>query len=752
MELLAPAGNLDIAYSAFYSGADAVYLAGKSFGARASAENFTNEEIKEITKFAHLRNKKIYVTVNTIIFEDEFDEVLKFLDFLYLADVDGVIVEDLGLASLIKDRYPSLELHASTQMNIHTVNDAKVLKDLGFKRVVVSREAPIEVIKEIIEKVKIEVEVFIHGAICVSYSGNCYLSSIIGKRSGNRGRCAQPCRLEYSLEKNGEIIDKEYLLSPKELCTIEYIDELKKINVTSLKIEGRLKRKEYVSETVLSYRRALDKVNFNLNKEMKNLKIAYNRGFTKGFLFNENNNYFNNSSFQNHQGILIGNVVSLYKDKVNIKLIDDLEIFDSIRIVGKVTDGVTINQMYVNNKLVKSAKKDDIVTIKVHEEGLGGAKVYLTSSNKQVEEVNNLVDKTKIKINGEFSIEDSLPTLRLSDGITTVKSQIDASFDKANNDMTSRITEQLSKLSSTIYELDKIVIKDKYVLMAVKDLNNLRREAVEKLNEARFIKYPNRVINNNKLKVEKVDTTNDLLIKVKTLDQLKVALMYDAKVFVEDKKLYEEYKYKGVLYATSRVFNNDKIEGLTESISAINNSYTSIYMNVVNSESVRVLNSLGAKCVGVSLEASNDDISDLVKGYINKYNTKPNLYMMVYGYYELMISKYCPIQKVEGIEKKNCNMCINNQYNLVDRMGYRFRIIKGEGCYTKILNSKRLHLLPKLEEIKKLGITNFLLDFSIESKEETKEIIEMYVNGLNGVSENIRIIDATYGHFNEGVL
>ena len=255
-------------------------------------------------------------------------------------------------------------------MNIHTKEDALVLKNLGYSRVVVSREAPLSVIKEI-KDMGIEVEVFVHGALCVSYSGNCYFSSIVGKRSGNRGRCAQPCRMEYQLEVNSKVLDKGYLLSPKELCTIEMIDEYKRAHVDSLKIEGRLKRKEYVAEAVLSYAKAINKKNFILNKEMKNLKIAYNRGFTKGFIFNENNNYFTNTSYQNHQGILVGNVVSTYKDKVNIKLTDEVSFGDSLRIVGKKTDGVTINQMYLGSKLVKSAKAGDVVTIKVHEADLG---------------------------------------------------------------------------------------------------------------------------------------------------------------------------------------------------------------------------------------------------------------------------------------------------------------------------------------------------------------------------------------------
>ena len=750
MELLAPAGSIDIAYTALNCGADAIYFAGKSFGARASASNFTESEIVEITKYAHQRDKKVYVTVNTVVFEDEIVDCVKFLDFLYLNDIDGVIVQDLGLCKIIHERYPDLELHASTQMNIHTVEDATILKNLGFKRIVVARETPLEVIQKI-KDIGIEVEVFIHGALCVAYSGNCYFSSIVGKRSGNRGRCAQPCRLEYTLEKDNKKVSGGYLLSPKELCTIEMIDEYKRVGVDSLKIEGRLKRKEYVAETVLSYRRAIDKIHFVLNKEIKNLKIAYNRGFTKGFIFNENNNYFTNTSYQNHQGILVGNVVSTYKDKVNIKLLDEISFGDALRIVGKKTDGLVINQMYVNNTLVKSAKKDDVVTIKVHETDLGGAKVYLTSSIMQEVETNNIKDSFKVKVKGRLYKELNKVVYSVTDGVNTVS--VKGDFEDSETDNSQRISEQLKKTGGTIFEVDSLEIDCPNILMPVKELNELRRSGLSMLLEKRSIKYPNRVIKKTDRTVLDVEKTNKLLVKVKNKEQLEEALKYDVVVFIEDYDLFKEYQKDNVLYATKRVFNSYYLGGaLTESLANMNDSYSSIYNNVTNSFSVYFLTKLGAKCIGLSPETSKDDIESLVKGFKKNFGFEPNLYMMVYGYYELMISKYCPIQKANEIDKKNCNLCLKNKYELVDRIGYRFRLTKGEGCYTKILNSKRLHLLPKLDEIKEMGVTNFLLDFSIESKEEVSEIIEMYLDALKGDKDAIRLSDVTYGHYNEGVL
>ena len=753
MELLAPAGSFEIAKSALDYGSDAVYLGGKKFGARALAENLSEEELIEITKYAHSLDKKVYVTINTVIFEDEFEECIKYLDFLYLNDIDGVIVQDLGLAMVIKKRYPGLKLHASTQMNIHTLEDVKALKKLGYDRVVLSRETPIEVIKEIKENVDIELEIFVHGALCVSYSGNCYLSSLIGKRSGNRGRCAQPCRLEYDLEENDKIINKGCLISPKELSTISYIDEYKKIGIESLKIEGRLKRKEYVLLAVSSYRKAIDKKNFVLNKEIDNLKIAYNRGFTKGFIFNESNNYFSNLSFQNHQGLLIGKVVSTYKDKVNIKLTHNLSINDSIRIVGKKTDGVVVNQMYVKNNLVKNAYPNDIVTIKVHEDGLGDSNVYLTSSEARLNEIINDKKEIKIPIKGLFYNKGDKIYLKFTDYKNECEYEI-GQFDEANQDYSDRIKEQLSKLGGTIFSLKELIIASPNYNIPKSELNEARRVLVNNLLEKRSISYPNRRINKEIYDGIKIPKTNDLLVKVSNEEALIVALKYDVKIFVEDKKLYNKYKENENVYlATPRVFNNEiNRDVLTENLSSVNGSYSSVYLNICNSYSLYQLYLLGSKCVGLSIEASGDRISDLIKAFENRFDEKPNVFVMVYGYYEAMISKYCPIQKIKGIEGKNCNQCLKNKYYLVDRMGYHFRLTKGEGCYTKILNSKRVHLINKLNELKELGVNNFLLDFTVEEKDEIELIIKMYIDALNGKDNDIRLSDVTYGHYNEGVL
>ncbi|HKM42700.1 MAG TPA: peptidase U32 family protein, partial [Limnochordia bacterium] len=256
MELLAPAGSWDALRAAVENGADAVYLGGKSYSARASAANFSPDELKEALDYCHIRGVKIYVTVNTLLREDELKGAISYLGDLYQWGVDAVIVQDLGLIGRARQDVPQLELHASTQMTAHNALDFRAIERLGITRVVLARELGTEAISEIGKQTRLELEVFVHGALCICYSGQCLMSSLIGGRSGNRGQCAQPCRQPYVVE--GLTVPGEYVLSPKDLCLIEHLDALREVGVASLKIEGRLKSPDYVGVVVRTYRAALD--------------------------------------------------------------------------------------------------------------------------------------------------------------------------------------------------------------------------------------------------------------------------------------------------------------------------------------------------------------------------------------------------------------------------------------------------------------------------------------------------------------
>ncbi|MCR4749421.1 MAG: U32 family peptidase [Lachnospiraceae bacterium] len=261
-ELLAPAGRYECVSAAFNAGADAVYLAGKEFGARASAQNFTQEELLTTLDIAHLNNKKVYLTLNTLIKQREWDQLEGFLRPLYENALDGVIIQDMGLISYLKENFPKLSIHASTQMSVTGSRAAAFLKDMGVSRIVPAREISLDEIIDIKQSTDIEIEAFIHGAMCYCYSGQCLFSSFLGGRSGNRGRCAQPCRLSYTISENGKYINKEnvrYPLSLKDMCTVECIDKLIDAGIDSFKIEGRMKSPQYVAGVTSIYRKYIDR-------------------------------------------------------------------------------------------------------------------------------------------------------------------------------------------------------------------------------------------------------------------------------------------------------------------------------------------------------------------------------------------------------------------------------------------------------------------------------------------------------------
>ena len=258
VELLAPAKDLYTAKVAIEAGANAVYLGGKSFGARFFATNLENEDLKEAVLFAHTRGAKVYVTVNTIVYQSEWNQLIEYLDYLSKIDVDAIIVQDLGVLYYVRSKYPHMEVHASTQMNIYNERGLEILNHLGVKRVVLARETSLEMIKKL-KNQEIELEVFVHGALCFCASGNCLMSYAIGNRSGNRGKCAQPCRKTYTLYENQtKISATAALMSMKDLCTIQEIDKLIEAGITSFKIEGRMKSAEYVYTTVKAYKKAID--------------------------------------------------------------------------------------------------------------------------------------------------------------------------------------------------------------------------------------------------------------------------------------------------------------------------------------------------------------------------------------------------------------------------------------------------------------------------------------------------------------
>lgn len=392
-ELLAPAGSLEALKAAIANGCDAIYLGTEKFGARAYSANFDYDTLKEAIRYAHLRSVKIYVTMNTIVFENELSDMREQLETLYNLGIDGVIVQDLAVLREIANLYPDMEIHCSTQMGIDDTEGASLMKKLGASRVVLAREVPIEKAKEIRRETGVQIELFAHGALCVSYSGNCLMSGLIGYRSGNRGRCVGSCRKQYELidTTTGENLGKSYLLSMKDLNTIDHILEFEGID--SLKIEGRMKEPAYVANAVFAYRKGLD--GEISTDDIKNLEKTFNRTFTKGYLFHEDRKDVTNIERPNNYGFEIGKISQVLKDSYEIKLNATLNQNDIIRINHNGEDvNLRVVRLYDKNGILIN-QADDTAHIKIKEKLSIGDAVYITKDY-------NFYKKLEDKLDGEY--------------------------------------------------------------------------------------------------------------------------------------------------------------------------------------------------------------------------------------------------------------------------------------------------------------------------------------------------------------
>ncbi|MBQ1508498.1 MAG: U32 family peptidase [Erysipelotrichaceae bacterium] len=409
VELLAPAGSFDALRAAVSNGADAVYLGGKNFSARAYAANFDDEEMKEAVRYAHLRNVKIYVTVNTLLNEDELKAALDTCEKYYEYGVDALIIQDLGLYYALKQRHPDFDLHASTQMHIHNIEGIRTVKKLGFARTVVARESSLDFLKEACRQ-GIEIECFVHGAICVSYSGQCLLSSVTKSRSANRGMCAQCCRLRYDLLEDGRKIptDTAYLLSPKDMYLLEDIPKLIEAGISSFKIEGRMKSPAYVAYVTRMYRKAIDayynKQQFTITEQERDeLKVLFNRGFTDTYLKRSGEDLFGQER-PNHLGIPIGEVVGRKGKQLLIRLSGTLRQFDGIRVVhGNNEEGMILNRLYRKENLISDAGKGETVAIDLKGDFRKGDPVYKTVDSALQKKLEDLPEK-KIPVDLDITL------------------------------------------------------------------------------------------------------------------------------------------------------------------------------------------------------------------------------------------------------------------------------------------------------------------------------------------------------------
>lgn len=541
-EILAPCGNMTSLKAAIAAGADACYLAGNSFGARAYATNFSETELLEAIDIAHLHGVKIYLTANTLVKENELYILKKSLIPLYEAGLDAVLVQDFGVLRMIRSEFPELPIHTSTQMNITTPTGAMLAKKLGAERVVAAREMTIEELAAIKRNVDIELEAFVHGAMCFCYSGRCYYSSMAGGRSGNRGRCAQPCRQRY----NGI-----YAMSMRDMCTIHYVPELIEAGVDSLKIEGRMKNEYYTAAAVDAYKQMVDDYfNGSFTEERackyeKRLLDTFNRGgFTSGYLMLDRNDpdrtdKLIDSSMPGRRGVLVGSVASIGKGAISFKAVTEIYEGDEFLIDSEIPVNITCNKR-VNKKSEVTLNAPETRRIKI------GDKIYRTRCRHLLDDIERklslggrvpLLAKINIKVGERLQLKLGLNDLeRYSDipeeykSVTVYGDVIQEASSKPISDESVR--DKLSALGNTFFEFNSLEIEnDNSSFVPVSVLKGIRRQGLDELTERIVSFYKRKGVFDDF--VERIidysaecENEDELHISVSDAEQLRAVLKY----------------------------------------------------------------------------------------------------------------------------------------------------------------------------------------------------------------------------------
>lgn len=763
-EILAPTGTKQSVIAALNGGCDAIYIGGKSFNARAYADNPSDDDLKNIIFLCHLRGVKVFITINTLYKENEINDVLKFVEKIYSYGAYGVIVQDIGIAGIIKKYFPNLKISASTQMTIHNTEGVELMKELGYSRIVLARELSEKEITKICSiKGDAEIEGFIHGALCVCYSGRCLMSSFIGGRSGNRGRCAQPCRMEYSLYKNGNAIKKGYLLSPKDISTINVIDRVLKTGVDSLKIEGRMKSPEYVYQVVSTYRKYIDSKSKDIDKQdLKDLTQIFNRGGSSS------NGYFDTYSGQNMMSILTpkssGVEIGIVKNynpknkKCTIKLFDNVIAGDGIEIWCKGEhSGTGINH---------PAFKGNTITVNVTGSIKQGDKVYKSYDKSLNDRLKKTYDKIsrKQKINITINMtKGNQAEIIFNDYKLSVKGD---TVEKAQNQPMSpeNIISRIKKTGETAFEFNVTDYKiDDNIYMPVSSINSLRRKACEGLENYIKNNLEREMVNTEyKPQIAEKSENASLTILVRTEEQFKAALESKAKIIYCDMlnpdmaKRAKEHNKK-FYYALPNIsrdgydkyvktLDNTDCDGyLIRSYGKINSrkeviaDYT---LNIMNSAAAeRIRNIYKSKVVCLSPELNLKELN---------VTADKNSEIVIYGRLPLMTTHQCPVGLYAG-NKKDCKFCKykNSQdiYFLKDRKNAEFPIIRDcVNCIAYILNSAPIHTLDKINDINSIGAGYHRLEFTCEDYWQTLNIINSYA-----LNERIEIQNSTKGHYYRGV-
>lgn len=738
VELLAPAGSYESFLGAIHAGADAVYLGGHKFGARAYADNFTQEEVCNAIHYAHLYGRKVYLTLNTLVKTREFDEIFEYLCPFYEAGLDGVIIQDLGVFAAVGEWFPGLERHVSTQMTITGAQGAAYLKELGATRVVPARELSVAEIREMKAEADIEIETFIHGAICYCYSGQCLFSSVIGGRSGNRGRCAQPCRLPYRMDGRTK---EQYPLSLKDMCTIELLPELIEAGIDSFKIEGRMKSPEYAAGVTAIYRKYIDRyyanpsASYKVEKEdLKKLGALYIRSeISEGY-------------YHRHNG----------KDMITLD-----------------------NPSY--------AGRDDVLAEQIRKEYLEGdyrLPIQAKAMLRKGEPVSLTLCYDRVIQKENSALDNDILTVTAK-GETVQEAQKQPLSEEA-------VRKQLNKFGNTAFRTQRLDVElDENVFLPVKALNELRRKACEmleeRLEELHGLRYE-RMVRSKPVIVQKryenAKMRNRLHVSVLTKEQAEAALacgveriymssdlcteqewlksfiqnrrenteLYLAlpyilrqrdKLFLQEmEKLLAESLFEGVL-----VRNQEEIQWLSklQKQEWTQHIVTDANLYIWNPKACEIFHKIGKEHY-IPYELNIHEIKELTE-----HTEVQEWAMSVYGRIPMMITANC-------IARTNAGCRMQNQKQeqpfevLTDRYKKRFPVyVNCKHCYNIIYNSLPLSLHQNMDKIENAGIHTFRLDFTAENGKDVGRIIDYFGGELRGEECVLPYDEYTKGHFKRGV-
>ncbi|MBE5964594.1 MAG: U32 family peptidase [Lachnospira sp.] len=757
VEILAPAGSYENFIAAVNAGADAIYLGGDMFGARAYADNFSTEKIIEAISYAHLHNKKVYLTVNTLLKNKEIkDSLYNYILPLYEALLDAVIVQDMGVFSFIKNSFPGLEIHASTQMTLTGKYGAKLLKDMGASRIVTSRELSLSEIREIYENVDIEIESFVHGALCYSYSGQCLFSSMIGGRSGNRGRCAQPCRLQYSLNK-----EKGYFLSPKDICTLEILPDIIEAGVYSLKIEGRMKSAEYTALVTAMYRKYVDmylqngRDGYKVDKEdIEKLMDIFNRGnFTKGYYTEHNGRNMISVDRPNHRGVKAAKLISVNGNIAKIKTIKSLNALDVLELSNDF-----------NYTLKNDIKEGTLIEVRLPKDAkVANKDIYRIRNNKLIEDIKaSIISKTsKISINGCLTaIPNEKLRLEIFLGNITVTKEGDEVSQALNQAATKEsLLKQIKKTGNTIFEFDKLdVVMGDNIFVQNQVLNALRREALEELeallnNKKRYAKA-----NEYEPKISKNEVSKKgcsvLLLEPKMIP---VVLEYDFvnRIYIESEKLEKEsfadllkqshskdvelYIALPYILRTNAYMELEALIALGSDGFLVRNYEELGYlkkldnvtiicdttMHIMNDITMDAFSNEGVNAFTYSLELNANELKHI----------KTPAELIVYSNIPVMISAQCINKTYNGCDTKEKILLLNDRYN----KNFKVRNVC-KYCYNIIYNSVPMQIYDKADKIKNINYSALRYDFVFENEQQIRSV-------LSGKC----VDEYTRGHFERGV-